>query len=59
MAITADIDETDRAGIALCAFQVTRQLGLVFREQGTSDFGVDAQAAETPAYQALSEDDSR
>ena len=44
MAITADIDETDRAGIALCAFQVTRQLGLVFREQGTSDFGVDAQA---------------
>ncbi len=44
MAITADIDETDRAGIALCAFQVTRKLGLVFREQGTSDFGVDAQA---------------
>ena len=44
MAITADIDETDRAGIALCAFQATRQLGLVFREQGTSDFGVDAQA---------------
>jgi tetratricopeptide (TPR) repeat protein len=41
---TADTDETDRAGIALCALQVTRQLGLVFREQDTSDFGVDAQA---------------
>ena len=44
MAMTADTDETDRAGIALCALQVTSQLGLIFREQGTSDFGVDAQA---------------
>ena len=43
-AITADTDETDRAGIQLCGLQVTRQLGLVFREQSTSDFGVDAQA---------------
>ena len=43
MAITADTDETDREGIAVCALQVTR-LGLAFREQGTSDFGVDAQA---------------
>ena len=44
MAMTADTDEMDRAGIALCALQVTSQLGLIFREQGTSDFGVDAQA---------------
>jgi tetratricopeptide (TPR) repeat protein len=42
--ITADTDETDRAGIALCALQVANQLGLIFREQSTSDFGVDAQA---------------
>ena len=42
MAITADTEETDREGIAVCALQVTR-LGLVFREQSTSDFGVDAQ----------------
>ena len=38
-----DTDATDRAGIALCDLQVT-QLGMVFREQRTSDFGVDAQA---------------
>ena len=43
MTIAADTDETDRAGIALCALQVTNQLGLIFREQSTSDFGVDAQ----------------
>ena len=42
MAITADTDETDREGIGVCQVLVTR-LGLVFREQSTSDFGVDAQ----------------
>lgn len=43
MAIAADTDATDRVGIALCDLRVT-QLGMVFREQSTSDFGVDAQA---------------
>jgi Domain of unknown function (DUF4365) len=42
VAITADTDETDREGIGVCQVLVTR-LGLVFREQSTSDFGVDAQ----------------
>jgi tetratricopeptide (TPR) repeat protein len=41
--ITSDTDQTDRAGIALCSLNVTLDLGLVFREQDTSDFGVDAQ----------------
>ncbi len=41
--ITSDTDQTDRAGIALCSLSVTLDLGFVFREQGTSDFGVDAQ----------------
>lgn len=43
-AITADTNETDRAGVQLCGFRVTRKLGMAFREQPTSDFGVDAQA---------------
>jgi hypothetical protein len=42
VAITADTDETDREGIGVCQVLVTR-LGVVFREQSTSDFGVDAQ----------------
>ena len=40
--ITADTDATDREGIGVCQVLVTR-LGMVFREQSTSDFGVDAQ----------------
>jgi len=43
-AITSDTDQTDRAGIYLCGLRVTQQLGMAFREQSTSDFGVDAQA---------------
>jgi Domain of unknown function (DUF4365) len=43
-AITSDTDQTDRAGVYLCGLRVTRLLGMAFREQGTSDFGVDAQA---------------
>jgi tetratricopeptide (TPR) repeat protein len=39
----SDADQTDRAGVHLCGFRVTRELGLVFRSQDTSDFGVDAQ----------------
>jgi hypothetical protein len=42
VAIAADTDETDREGMGVCQVLVTR-LGLVFREQSTSDFGVDAQ----------------
>lgn len=44
MTTKADTDQINRAGIGLCLHQVTTQLGLIFREQGTSDFGVDAQA---------------
>ena len=43
-AITSDTDQTDRAGVHLCGLRVTRKLGMAFREQDTSDFGVDAQA---------------
>jgi hypothetical protein len=38
--ITWDTDQTDRAGVHLCGLRVTRKLGMVFREQDTSDFGV-------------------
>lgn len=41
--IPTDTDQTGRAGVALCDFVITNDLGLVFREQETSDFGVDAQ----------------
>ena len=40
---TSDTDQTDRAGVHLCGLRVTLRLGMVFREQDTSDFGVDAQ----------------
>jgi tetratricopeptide (TPR) repeat protein len=37
-----DTDDTDRAGVYLSAYRVTRAIG-IFREQSTSDYGVDAQ----------------
>jgi tetratricopeptide (TPR) repeat protein len=42
--VSVDTDETDRAGLGLCEFSVNFELGgMTFREQKTSDFGVDAQ----------------
>ncbi len=38
----ADMDDTDRAGVYLSGYRVTRNVG-IFREQTTSDYGVDAQ----------------
>jgi len=41
--MSPDTDGTDRAGMGLCAFAVPYELGMIFRPQDTSDFGVDAQ----------------
>jgi tetratricopeptide (TPR) repeat protein len=40
--ISTDTDNTDRSGIGLCQLRVPSVLGWAFREQTTSDFGVDA-----------------
>ncbi|MBY8863554.1 DUF4365 domain-containing protein [Nocardia sp. CA2R105] len=37
-----DTNRIDREAVGLCEFQTNRFLGHAFREQGTSDFGVDA-----------------
>lgn len=37
-----DNDATDRAGVMLVGYQVEEDLGWIFREQPTSDYGVDA-----------------
>jgi hypothetical protein len=39
-----DYDEIDRAGVNLVAYRVTTLLRWIFREQPTSDYGIDAHA---------------
>jgi tetratricopeptide (TPR) repeat protein len=36
-----DHDATDRAGVALCGLRIASELNYIFREQLTSDYGVD------------------
>jgi tetratricopeptide (TPR) repeat protein len=40
--ISVDTNAVDRAGVGLCEFRITGELGHIFREQPTSDYGVDA-----------------
>ncbi|MFC4375104.1 DUF4365 domain-containing protein [Nocardia halotolerans] len=42
MPINDDTNRIDRASVGLCEFQINEFLGHTFREQTTSDFGVDA-----------------
>jgi hypothetical protein len=42
VAISLDSNAVDRAGVSFCEFEITTQLGYIFREQPTSDYGVDA-----------------
>jgi tetratricopeptide (TPR) repeat protein len=42
VAISLDSNAVDRAGVSLCDLEITTQLGYIFREQPTSDYGVDA-----------------
>jgi tetratricopeptide (TPR) repeat protein len=41
-AISVDTNAVDRAGVSLCEYRITSELGHIFREQPTSDYGVDA-----------------
>ena len=38
----ADSNEVERRGIALCDYKITSTLGWIFRDQPTSDYGIDA-----------------